>query len=174
VLAGAAAAAVVLATTGAPAASAHHSQAAVPSPGALRKAVLTAFDGVSGDIFYSRGTETSSQGGGVVYEWTYPAVPQKGQLVRDREYIVPGNSTNKSDVEQICRQDVNPKSPDGSYRISTRNVVAIDVEYGNHTWSKTSQDAETITAYGPYRRAASPGSRPNPPTFRPPPRTSPS
>jgi hypothetical protein len=28
------------------------------------------------------------------------------------------------------------------------------VEYGNHTWSKTSQGAETITAYGPIRDKA--------------------
>jgi hypothetical protein len=142
VLAGGAAAAIALAYTGAPATAAHQSQAA-PSAASLRTAMLTAFDGVSGDIFYSR----AAQGPGipVTYSLSYPVVPAKGQLVRIRQYTVPASD----EWEEIFRQDVNPRLPDGSVEISTRSMEVIDVEYGNHTWSDTTESGETLTSNGP-------------------------
>jgi hypothetical protein len=146
-LVGGAAAAITLAYAGAPVTAAHQSQSALGSPAALRSAMLTAFDGVSGDIFYTRG----AQGPGipVVYSLSYPAVPDKGQLVRQRQYTVPVSDGASTDWEQIFRQDVNPRQPDGSVKISTQRMEVIDVEYGNHTWSKTIQSGGTFTTNGP-------------------------
>lgn len=141
-LAGGAAAAIALAYAGAPVTAAHQSPSA-QSAASLRAAMLTAFDGVSGDIYYTR----AAQGPGipVTYELSYPAVPNKGQLVRIRQYTVPASE----DWEEIFRQDVNPRLPNGSVEVSTRSVETIDVEYGNHTWSKTFGSGMTLTSFGP-------------------------
>jgi len=147
-LAGAAAAAVALAYAVAPAAQ--HPQAAPGTSETLRTAILTAFNGVSGDIYYSQITESWPHGSSVTDMWTYPQRPNLGQWVRQRIYLVHASNASRFNMELIYQQASNPENSQGAIQISTQRVKTIDVEYGNRTWSETTQGVETTTtALGP-------------------------
>lgn len=108
---------------------------AVASPGELRNAILTAFNGVGGDVFYTKTTETypgdKSQWNGVEQDWSYPIQPQAGQQVRIRSVLVPSNPADKSDTEYIYTE------PSGAKAMLPTKTEIIFVEYGNRTWSDT-------------------------------------
>jgi hypothetical protein len=91
---------------------------------ALRTALLTAYAHADGSIAYTH--LVASQGGqpaSDVQVWSYPARPKPGQLVRVRMLIKGFRDTEVSFV----------LPPAGS---STVTVQAIDVGYGNRTWSQ--------------------------------------
>jgi hypothetical protein len=130
-LAGAAAAAVALATVGASGA-APGAKTSPEKSGSLRTAILTAFDGVSGDIWYSRVTQSWSHGSSVTDDWFYPLQPSVGQQVRLRTNLVHASDSSRFDNESIYRQPAYRQNAPGI--IQTR-AEEIDVEYGNRTWS---------------------------------------
>ena len=103
VLAGAAAAAVALALASAPRTAAHHPGAAPGTSSSLRTAILTAFNGVSGDIFYSQVTESWPHGSSVTDQWFYPQRPSVGQQVRVRYYLVRASNASRFDRSEERR-----------------------------------------------------------------------
>lgn len=114
--------------------AAAHAGTAVATPGELRNAILTAFNGVWGDISYSKVTEVypgkMSRWNGVVQTWAYPIRPQAGQKVHIRSIVVPRNG-DKGDTEYIYTQPAGAKAA-----LPTKNEI-IYVQYGNRTWSDT-------------------------------------
>ena len=149
-LAGTAGAVVALTVTGTPAPRSQPTAAqagtAVATPGELRNAILTAFSGVGGDVFYAKITEiysgTMSKWNGVSQSWAYPLQPQAGQKAYVRYLVVPSSPGEKNDSELICTE---PSV--GKQSIPTKTEV-IDVQYGNRTWSDTTAPVavETETA----------------------------
>jgi len=123
---------VALSVTGAP--SARPQPAAAPA-GELRKAILTAFNGAGGDVFYAEITEIypgqESRYNGVQQDWSYPIQPQAGQQVRIRSVLVPSNPDDKSDTEWTYTE------PRGAKAMLPTKTEIIFVQYGNRTWSDT-------------------------------------
>ena len=138
-LAGIAGVVVALSATGAPAARPQPAAApagtAVATPGELRNAILTAFNGVGGDVFYAKITEIyprkKSRWNGVQQDWSYPIQPQADQRVHIRSVLVPSNPTDKSDAEYIYTE------PNGANAALPAKTEIIFVQYGNRTWSDT-------------------------------------
>ena len=138
-LAGIAGVVVALSATGMPAVrpqpAAAHAGTAVPTAGELRNAILTAFNGVGGDVFYIEITEIypakTSQWNGVSQKWSYPIQPQAGQRVQIRSVLVPSNPKDKSDAEWIYTE------PSGAKATLPTKTEIIYVQYGNRTWSDT-------------------------------------
>ena len=130
---------VALSATGTPSArpqpAAAHAGTAVATPGELRNAILTAFNGVGGDVFYTKITEIypgkKSRWNGVQQDWSYPIQPQAGQQVHIRSVLVPSNPNDKSDTEWIYTEPGGAKA-----MLPTKNEI-IFVQYGNRTWSDT-------------------------------------
>jgi outer membrane lipoprotein-sorting protein len=130
---------VALSATGTPSArpqpAAAHAGTAVATPGELRNAILTAFNGVGGDIFYTEITETypgkMSKYNGVSQDWSYPIQPQAGQEAYVRTVLVPSNPNDKSDTEWIYAE------PSGAKATLPTKTEIIYVQYGNRTWSDT-------------------------------------
>jgi outer membrane lipoprotein-sorting protein len=130
---------VGLGVTGTPSArpqpAAPHAGTAVATPGELRNAILTAFNGVGGDVFYIKITEIypgkKSQWNGVEQDWSYPIQPQAGQQVHIRSVLVPSNPNDKSDTEYIYTE------PSGAKAMLPTKTEIIFVQYGNRTWSDT-------------------------------------
>ena len=147
-LAGIAGVVVAVGVTGTPAARPQPAGApagtAVASPGELRNAILTAFNGVGGDVFYAEITEiypgTKSQWNGVQQNWSYPIQPQAGQQVHMRSVLVPSNPADKSDTEYIYTE------PSGAKAALPTKTEIIFVQYGNRTWSDTTALVATQTA----------------------------
>lgn len=138
-LAGTAGVVVALSATGTPSArpqpASAHGGTAVTTPGELRNAILTAFNGVGGDVFYAKITEiyprNKSQWDGVQQDWSYPIQPQAGQRVHIRSVLVPSNPNDKSDTEYIYTE------PSGAKATLPTKTEIIFVQYGNRTWSDT-------------------------------------
>jgi hypothetical protein len=119
-LAAAAAAAVAVTHAGTPAIT-RHPQAGPTADRAMQSAILTAFDGLAGDILH-----VHTVGGGPARAqdtWYSPWWPSGGQHVRMRSYV-PG----QQDVEFVYDQ------PSSASALSV-NGEAFDVEYGTRTWS---------------------------------------
>jgi outer membrane lipoprotein-sorting protein len=138
-LAGTAGVVVALSATGTPSARPQpalaHAGTAVTTPGELRNAILTAFNGVGGDVFYAKITEIypgkDSQWNGVQRDWSYPIQPQADQKVHIRSVLVPSNPNDKSDTEYIYTE------PSGAKATLPTKTEIIFVQYGNRTWSDT-------------------------------------
>ena len=138
-LAGIAGVAVALSATGTPSArpqpTTAHAGTAVATPGELRNAILTAFDGVEGDVFYAKITEIypgkDSKWNGVQQDWSYPIQPQPGRQVHIRSVLAPSNPNDKSDTEYIYTE------PSGAKAALPTRTEIIFVQYGNRTWSDT-------------------------------------
>ena len=138
-LAGIAGGVVALSATGTPAArpqpTAAHAGTAVATPRQLRNAILTAFNGVGGDVFYAKITEIypgkMSQWNGVSQSWAYPLQPQAGQKAYVRYLVDPRNPGQKGDAELIWTE------PSGAKAMLPTKTEVIDVEYGSLTWSVT-------------------------------------
>ena len=147
-LAVAAGVAVALSATGAPSArpqpAAARAGTTVATPGELRNAILTAFNGVGGDVFYAKITEIypgkESQWNGVQQDWSYPIQPQSGQQVHIRSVLVPSNPNDKSDIEYIYTE------PAGAKAALPTKTEMIYVQYGNRTWSDTYAPIATQSA----------------------------
>jgi outer membrane lipoprotein-sorting protein len=130
---------VALSATGTPSArpqpAAAHAGTAVATPGELRNAILTAFNGVGEDVFHTEITEiypgNESQWNGVQQDWSYPIQPQAGQKVHIRSVLVPSNPNDKSDTEYIYTE------PSGAKATLPTTTEIIFVQYGNRTWSDT-------------------------------------
>jgi hypothetical protein len=120
---------VALSATGAPSARPQ------PAAGELRNAILTAFNGVGGDVFYAEITEIypgqQSKWNGVQRDWSYPIQPQAGQQVHIRSVLVPSNPNDKDDTESIYTE------PSGAKAMLPTKTEIIFVQYGNRTWSDT-------------------------------------
>jgi hypothetical protein len=142
-LAGTAGAVVALSATGTPAPrpqpAAAHAGTAVATPRELRNAILTAFNGVGGDVFYTKITEiypgNKSKWNGVSQNWFYPLQPQAGQKVYDRSLLVP-SSPNEKTAAELTYTEPSGGTQSGSTMRPTKTEV-IDVQYGSRTWSDT-------------------------------------
>jgi hypothetical protein len=149
-LAGTAGAVVAVSVTGTPAPrsqpAAAHAGTSVATPGEVRNAILIAFSGVGGDIFYDKITEiysgTMSKWNGVSQSWAYPLQPQAGQKAYVHSLVVPRNPSHKGDSELIWTE---PSASKQGIAIKTK---VIDVEYGNRTWSITSSLVSVQTETG--------------------------
>ena len=138
-LAGTAGAVVVLSATGTPAPRSAPRRGTSGNgsghPGEVRNAILTAFSGVGGDIFYNKITEIysgkMSKWNGVSQSWAYPLQPQAGQKAYVRYLVVPSSPGQKGDSELIWTE------PSASKQGIPTKTEVIDVEYGNRTWSDT-------------------------------------
>jgi hypothetical protein len=147
-VAGTAGAVVALNGTAAPAArpqpSAAHAGTAAAGSGKLKQAILTAVNGVWGDVFNAKITEIyagkMSKYDGVTENWSYPIRPQAGQLVHMRSVTVPSNPDDKSDTEYIYTEPAGAKAA-----LPTKTEV-IFVQYGNRTWSDTYAGIATQSA----------------------------
>jgi hypothetical protein len=147
---GFAGAVVVLSATGTPAPRSHPAAVqpgtAVATPGEVRDAILTAFSGVGGDIFYDKITEIysgkMSKWNGVSQSWAYPLQPQAGQKAYVRYLVVPSSPGQKGDSELIWTE---PSASKQGIPIKTK---VIDVEYGSRTWSVTSSHVAVQTETG--------------------------
>jgi hypothetical protein len=143
-VAGTAGAVVALGATGSPPARPQPAGAragtAVTTPGELRNAILTAFNGVGEDVFYTRITEilpgAQAHWDGVSENWSYPLQPRAGQQVHVRSLVLPSNPKDKSDTEWIYTEPVGGMQS-GNTISSTIKTEMIDVQYGNRTWSDT-------------------------------------
>jgi hypothetical protein len=152
-LAGTAGAVVAVSATGTPAPrsypTAAHAGTSVATPGEVRNAILTAFSGVGGDIFYDKITEvysgTMSKWNGVSRSWAYPLQPQAGQQAYVRYLVVPSSPGQKGDSELIWTE------PSASKQGIPTKTKVIDVEYGNRTWSVTSAQVAVQTETGDLR-----------------------
>jgi outer membrane lipoprotein-sorting protein len=130
---------VALSATGTPPArpqpGAAHAGTAVSAPGELRNAILTAFNGVGGDVFYTKIIEIypgkESRWNGVQQGWSYPIQPPAGRKVHLRSVLVPSNPNDKSDTEYIYTEPSRAKA-----MLPTKTEI-IFVQYGNRTWSDT-------------------------------------
>jgi hypothetical protein len=146
-VAGITGAVVALNDTAAPVArpqpSAAHAGTATGS-GGLKHAMLTAVDGVWGDVFNVKITEIyagqMSKYNGVTENWSYPIRPQAGQLVRMRSVTVPSNPNDKGDTEYIYTE------PAGAKAALPTKTEMIYVQYGNRTWSDTYAPIATQSA----------------------------
>lgn len=142
-LAGIAGAVATLSATGTPAArpqpSVAHAGTAVAAPRELRNAILTAFNGMGGDVFYAKITEIypgeMSRWNAVSQSWAYPLQPQAGQKAYVRYLVVPSGPGGKTDAELIYTEP-SGGTRSGSDMIPVKTEV-IDVEYENRTWSVT-------------------------------------
>jgi hypothetical protein len=142
-VAGTAGAVAALSVTGTPAArpqpAAAHPGTAITTPGEIRNAILTAFNGVGGDVFYTRITEifpgTMSRWNEVSENWSYPLQPRARQRVHVRSLVLPSNLKDKSDTEWIYTEPVGGTQSGST--ISATKTEMIDVQYGNRTWSDT-------------------------------------
>jgi hypothetical protein len=149
-LAGTAGAVVAVSVTGTPAPRSHptaaHAGTGVSTPGEVRNAILTAFSGVGGDIFYDKITEIysgkMSKWNGVSQSWAYPLQPQAGQEAYVRNLVVPSSPGQKGDSELIWTE------PSASKQGIPTKTKVIDVEYGNRTWSVTSAQVAVQTETG--------------------------
>jgi outer membrane lipoprotein-sorting protein len=125
---------VALSVTGTPSARPQPA-AAHAGTAELRNAILTAFNGVGGDVFYAKITEIypgkESRWNGVEQDWSYPIQPQAGQQVHIRSVLVPGNPSDKSDTEYSYTE------PSGAKAMLPTKTEIIFVQYGNRTWSDT-------------------------------------
>jgi hypothetical protein len=147
-VAGTAGAVVALNGTAAPAArqqpGAAHAGTAAAGSGELKQAILTAVNGVWGDVFNVKITEIyagkMSKYDGVTENWSYPIQPQAGQLIRMRSVTVPSNPNDKSDTEYIYTEPAGAKAA-----LPTKTEV-IFVQYGNRTWSDTYAPIATQSA----------------------------
>src|SRR5262249_16869252 len=103
VTAGAVATLLATGTPSAPRPATARAGTAAATPGELRNAILTAFHGVGGDVFYAKITEIypgkAARWNGVQQDWSYPIRPRAGQQVHIRSVVVPSNPTDKSDTE---------------------------------------------------------------------------
>jgi hypothetical protein len=148
-LAGTAGAVVALNVTSTPSArpqpTAAHAGTATDTPGEIRKAILTAVNGVGGDIFYTKITEIYSgklsKWNGVSESWLYPLQPQPGQKAYRRD-TYPGPPSQKSDDELIWTE------PSASKQSLPTKTKVIDVLYGNRTWSVTTAQVQQQTETG--------------------------
>jgi outer membrane lipoprotein-sorting protein len=126
---------VALRATGTPSARPQPTGTAVATPGQLRNAILTAFNGVGGDVFHTKITEIypgkESRWNGVEQDWSYPIQPQAGQKVHIRSVLVPSNPNDKSEAEYIYIE------PSGAKAMLPTKTEIIFVQYGNRTWSDT-------------------------------------
>jgi len=144
-LAGIAGAVVTLTATGTPAArpqpAAAHAGTAVATPRELRNAILTAFNGVGGDVSYTKTTEIypgkMSKYNDVQQNWSYPIQPRAGQEVHLRSVVVPDDPSDKSDTEYIYTE------PGGAKAMLPTKTEIIFVQYGNRTWSDTTAAVAT-------------------------------
>jgi hypothetical protein len=149
-LAGTAGAVVALSATGTLAPRSHPAAAqpgaAVPTPGEVRDAILTAFSGVGGDIFYNKITEIYSgkmaKWNGVSQSWAYPLQPQAGQKAYVRYLVVPSSPGQEDDSELIWTE------PSASKQGIPTKTEVIDVQYGNRTWSVTSSQVAVQSETG--------------------------
>jgi len=149
-LAGTAGAVVALSATGTPAPRSHPTAAqpgtGAPTPGEVRNAILTAFSGVGGDIFYNKITEIysgkMSKWNGVSQSWAYPLQPQAGQKAYVRYLVVPSSPGQKGDSELIWTE------PSASKQGIPTKTEVIDVEYGSRTWSVTSAQVAVQSEMG--------------------------
>ena len=140
-VAGIAGAVVALSSTGTPAArpqpTAARAGTAAASPTELRDAILTAFSGVGGDVFYAKITEIypgkMSKWNGVSQSWAYPLQPQAGQKAYVHYLVAPSSPGQKNDSELIWTEPGGGPQP-GTIPVKTE---VIDVEYGSRTWSVT-------------------------------------
>lgn len=147
-IAGTAGAVVALNGTAAPAArpqpTVAHAGTAAAGSGELKQAILTAVNGVWGDVFNVKITEIyagkMSKYDGVTENWSYPIQPQAGQLVRMRSVTVPSNPNDKGDTEYIYTEPAGTKAA-----LPTKTEV-IFVQYGNRTWSVTYAGIATQSA----------------------------
>lgn len=152
-LAGIAGGIVALRATGTPAArpqpTAAHAGTAVATPRELRNAILTAFNGVGGDVFYAKITEIypgkMSKWNGVSQSWAYPLQPQAGQKAYVRYLVVPSNPGEKGDAELIWTE------PSGAKAMLPTKTEVIDVEYGSRTWSVTTAPVAVQSETGSLR-----------------------
>jgi hypothetical protein len=116
----------------------------VTGSGELKNAILTAVNGVWGDVFSVKITEVyagkMSKYDGVTENWSYPIQPQAGQLVRMRSVIVPSGPPDRSDTEYIFTEPAGAKAA-----LPTKTEV-IYVQYGNRTWSDTYAAINTQSA----------------------------
>lgn len=147
-LTGTAGAVVALSATGTPALrpqpAAAHGGTAATTPGELRNAILTAVNGVGGDIFYDKITEIyphDPKWNGVSESWLYPLQPQAGQKAYRRD-TYPGSPSQKSDDELIWTE------PSASKQSLPTKTKVIDVLYGNRTWSVTTAQVQQQTETG--------------------------
>jgi hypothetical protein len=132
----------VVAVSAIPAARPHpagdHAGAAAATPGEIKHAILTAFNGVGGDVFYAKISETypgqMSKWNGVSQSWAYPLQPQAGNRAYVRYLTVPGGPGEKTDAELIYTATGGGQS--GAPLTPTKTEV-IDVLYGSRTWSVT-------------------------------------
>ena len=149
-LAGTAGVVVAVSVTGTPAPRSQPAAAqagtAAATPGEVRNAILTAFSGVGGDIFYAKITEIysgkMSKWNGVSQSWAYPLQPQAGQKAYVRYLLVPNNPGQKDDSELIWTE------PSASKQGIPTKTKVIDVEYGSRTWSVTSSQVAVQTETG--------------------------
>ena len=147
VAAATAGAVVALSAIGTPSArpqsAAAHAGTAVATPAELRSAILTAFNGVGGDVFYAKITEIypgkMSRWNGVQQNWAYPIQPKAGQKVHVRSVLVPSNPRDKSDTEWIYTEPSRAKA-----MLPTQTKI-IFVQYGNRTWSDTTAPVASQT-----------------------------
>jgi len=145
-LAATAGAVVAVSVTGTPAPRLQPAAASVATPGEVRNAILTAFSGVGGDIFYDKITEIysgkMSKWNGVSQSWAYPLQPQAGQQAYVRNLVVPSSPGQKGDSELIWTE------PSASKQGIPTKTKVIDVEYGSRTWSVTSSLVAVQTETG--------------------------
>jgi outer membrane lipoprotein-sorting protein len=149
-LAGTAGAVVALSGTGTPAPpsqpAAAHAGTATATPGEIKNAILTAFNGVGGDVFYNKITEIytgkMSKWNGVSQTWAYPLQPQAGQKAYVRNQVVPSGPGEKGDDELIWTE------PSASKRSLPTKTEVIDVEDGSRTWSVTTAQVNEQTETG--------------------------
>jgi hypothetical protein len=93
----------------------------------LKARLLAAFSAASGEIAYTRTTNTSGGRGVIQENWYYPWQAATGQQVRNRQSILSLNGTLAFDKEDIYTM------PAPGLEIVKGRV--IDVNYGTKTWS---------------------------------------
>jgi hypothetical protein len=132
---------VAVDATGGPAAG---TQSSATSSGQIKHAILTAVDGVWGDVFSVKMKETYS-GTMAKYDdtqqnWSYPIRPQAGQVVRMRSVTEPVPSADKMDIEYIFTEQAGAKAA-----LPTKTEM-IYVQYQFRTWSDTYAQINTQSA----------------------------
>ena len=132
---------VAVNATGGPA---DRSPSSAASSGQIKQAILTAVDGVWGDVFSVQMSEIYS-GKMAKYDdtqqnWSYPIRPQAGQVVRMRSVTVPVPSADKMDIEYIYTE------PAGAKAALPTKTEMIYVQYQFGTWSDTYAPINTQSA----------------------------
>jgi hypothetical protein len=144
-LAGIAGVVVALTATGMPAArpqpAAARAGTAVPPPGELKNAILTALNSTDGDIGYTVMTETcpGDKDGcdSLQKDWNYPIQPQAGQEVHVRSlFLTPSNTSDTQYTYADDTQYTYTEPSAAKAGLPTRTDI-IFVEYGSRTWSDT-------------------------------------